>query len=189
LDLTIRHDGYSQGDLRAKRKRNAALIESALREDPHNPYLHFQAGVEEEIDQRWTSACGYFASALHFVGDQGKPYSHALAYRYLHALTRAGQINDALSWGLRFCERWPDSSDIHFAFGNACLDAAVRDPGNALNTWLPAAEAAWKTCLKIGENIQYESHVSGRGSYLAAQNLAILYGGVGKYSRSIPANR
>ena len=49
IDITALHDGYTEGDLIAKRQRNAALIRTALEEAPDNPYLHFQAGVEAEI--------------------------------------------------------------------------------------------------------------------------------------------
>jgi tetratricopeptide (TPR) repeat protein len=180
IDLTIQHDGYCQGDLAAKRQRNAALISAALSEDPDSPYLHFQAGVEDEIAQRWDSACEHFAVAIRLNGDRITPYSHPLAYRYVHALSRAGRINEALDFGLRARAQWPDSSDVHFAFGNVCLDASLLDPASALEVWLPAAETAWKQCLEIGESDAHEGHISGRGSYLAAQNLVVLYSGLGQ---------
>ena len=176
IDLTVMHDGYSVGDLKAKRKRNAALIQAALAEDPTSPYLHFQAGVEAEIDEKWERACEYFSAAIKLTTGRTTPYSHALACRQLHALSRSGRINDALEQGLQARERWPDSSDVHFAFGNVCLDAALLDPTSALEVWLPAAEAAWNRCLEIGETDKYEGHVSGRGSYMAAENLTVLYG-------------
>jgi glycosyltransferase involved in cell wall biosynthesis len=177
IDLTVMHDGYCVGDLEAKRQRNAALIQAALAEDPTSPYLHFQAGVEDEIQERWESACEHFAQAAQLTAGRLTPYSHPLAYRRLHALARAGRINEALELGLQAQSHWPDSSDVHFAFGNVCLDASLLDPAGALEVWLPAAESAWKQCLDIGECDRYEGHISGRGSYLAAQNLAVLYGG------------
>ena len=180
IDLTLQHDGYCQGDLAAKRQRNAALISKALTEDPDSPYLHFQAGVEDEIAQRWDSACEHFAAAIRLNGERLTPYSHPLAYRYVHALSRAGRINEALEFGLRATAQWPDSSDVHFAFGNVCLDASLLDPASALEVWLPAAETAWKQCLEIGESDSHEGHISGRGSYLAAENLAVLYGELGQ---------
>jgi tetratricopeptide (TPR) repeat protein len=174
IDITASHDGYSQGDLKAKRQRNAALIQAALAEDPTSPYLHFQAGVEAEIEQRWESACRHFDEALRLANGVEPPYAHALTCRHMHALARAGRINEALELGLRAREEWPDSSDVHFAFGNLCLDASILDPSSALQVWLPAAEAEWNVCLEIGETDRYEGHISGRGSHLAAQNLAVL---------------
>jgi tetratricopeptide (TPR) repeat protein len=175
IEVTALHDGYSQGDLSAKRQRNTALIKTALEEEPDSPYLHFQAGVEAEIEQRWASACEHFGEALRLLKGREQPYAHALACRHMHALARAGRINDALEHGLRAREKWPDSSDVHFAFGNVCLDASILDPSSALEVWLPAAEAAWKECLEIGETDLYEGHINGRGSYLAAHNLSTVY--------------
>jgi hypothetical protein len=65
-----------------------------------------------------------------------------------------------------------------------CLDASLLDPASALEVWLPAAEAAWKRCLEIGECDRHEGHISGRGSYLAAQNLAVVYSALGQKSLS-----
>lgn len=178
IDITAQHDGYSQRDLKAKRQRNAALINAALKETPDSAYLHFQAGVEAEIEQRWDSACTHFDEALRLMKGGEPPYAHALTCRHMHALARAGRINDALELGLRAREKWPDSSDVHFAFGNLCLDASILDPASALEVWLPAAEAAWSVCLEIGETDRYQGHISGRGSYLAAGNLAALHGGL-----------
>jgi tetratricopeptide (TPR) repeat protein len=180
IDITALHDGYSQGDLKAKRQRNATLIKTALEEEPDSPYLHFQAGVEAEIDQRWESACEHFDEALRVLKGREPPYAHAMACRHMHAMARAGRMNEALEFGIQAQEHWPNSSDVHFAFGNICLDAALCDPLSALEVWLPAAEQAWKRCLEIGENNQHNGHISGRGSYLAAQNLAVLYDGLGR---------
>jgi tetratricopeptide (TPR) repeat protein len=184
IDITALHDGYSQGDLKAKRQRNAALINSALKETPDSAYLHFQAGVEAEIEQRWESACVHFDEALRFMKGEEPPYAHALTCRLMHTLARAGRINEALELGLRAREKWPDSSDVHFAFGNSCLDAASLDPSNALEVWLPAALTAWMTCLEIGESCQHPGHIHGRGGALAAHNISAVLESLKKFGQS-----
>lgn len=175
LQVTVRHDGYIQGDLQHKRARNQALIALALARDPDNAYLHFQAGVEAEIAEDWPRACLHFERS-HLLArgrERPQPYAHGLAYRLIHALSRACRHEDALLRGLELTTQWPDSSDIQFAYGNACLDAAIADPASAREVWLPAARAAWERCLEIGEHDRYDGHVRGRGSYLAAHNLAV----------------
>lgn len=41
-------------------------------------------------------------------------------------------------------------------------------------------EASWQRCLQMGERPDLEGVVHGRGSFLAAGNLAVLRGGTGR---------
>ena len=41
------------------------------------------------------------------------------------------------------------------------------------------AETAWVRCLEIGERPELTGAVAGRGSYLAAHNLAVILDGTG----------
>lgn len=181
VDFTVLHDGYSASEQSRKRQRNAALLERAAAERPLDPYIQFQLGVEADAADQWESACFFYEKAEELSHKRAAPYRHALAYRRIHALCRAGRLQDALAVGVAATEQWADSADVHFAFGNACLDAAVADPSNALNTWLPAAEAAWIRCLEIGEHSPYNDHLRGRGGHLAAHNLAVIYAGTGQH--------
>jgi hypothetical protein len=76
------------------------------------------------------------------------------------------------------------SPDYHFTLGDLCLDGAVAHPGEALTEWLPMAEAAWLHCLAIGDRPDLNGHVAGRGSFLAAHNLHVVYEGLGDQSKS-----
>jgi hypothetical protein len=50
---------------------------------------------------------------------------------------------------------------------------------------MPIIEVAWLRCLEIGERPDLEGAVRGRGSYLAAQNLAVIYEGIGRFSEAL----
>jgi hypothetical protein len=64
--------------------------------------------------------------------------------------------------------------------GNLFLDRAIAQPRTAAVESLPMVEQAWLRCLAIGERPDLEGSVVGRGSFLAAHNLAVLYEGLGK---------
>jgi tetratricopeptide (TPR) repeat protein len=193
LNFTVLHDGYQKERAQDKNARNTALLMQSLAEDPHNAYLHFQLAVQAEIAQDWAKACSHYEQAQQLVSEQA-PFSKSLYTRYLFAMSQAGRMEDALAEGLKALQSWPDSADIHFTFGDLCLTAATQDPGRALDMWLPAAEASWLRCLEIGEQPQAESRVVGRGSFLAAHNLAVIYEHCGqadraKVYRQLSANR
>ena len=54
------------------------------------------------------------------------------------------------------------------------LDGAADEPARA-DEWVPLIESCWQRCLAIGERPDLEGAVAGRGSHLAAGNLALLY--------------
>lgn len=174
VDFTVLHDGYSASEHQRKRQRNAALLERAAAENPDDPYLLFQLGVEAEAVNDWARASLFYNRAGEISRNSAAPFMHSLAHRRIHVLCRANRVEEALEVGLDATREWADSADIFFAFGNACLDAAMRDLSRAMDVWIPAAEAAWLRCLEIGESSKYNSHVLGRGSNLAAHNLRVI---------------
>lgn len=184
LEFVVLHDGYRSAMSLSKHQRNLPLLAQSLAEDPTNPYLHYQMGVQSEVTQDWKSACDHYENARRY-GAAGMPFAHAMDSRNLYALGQAGRMEDALNLGIQARERWPASADIHFAFGDLCLSVAAKDPARALDTWLPAAEASWLRCLEIGEATDSDSRVLGRGSYLAAHNLAVIYEHCGQKERAL----
>jgi len=75
--------------------------------------------------------------------------------------------------------RYQHSPDFHFAAGNAFLDKGLSDPARALQSWLPQAVQAWQRCLSIGDQPELEGSMLGRGSFLAAFNLGVVFGVIG----------
>ena len=58
------------------------------------------------------------------------------------------------------------------------LDAALARPAQAAD-WLPLIEQAWLRAIEIGERADLPDTVRGRGSYLAAHNLAAFHESLG----------
>ena len=74
---------------------------------------------------------------------------------------------------------WGHSPDFFFALGDLLLDWAAEQPALAPEL-IPMIEEAWQRCLALGEHPEHEGAVRGRGSHLAAGNLALLYDLVGR---------
>ena len=75
--------------------------------------------------------------------------------------------------------RWEGSPDYWFVVGDLLLDWACEQPERSA-TLLPMIEGSWQRCLEIGERPDLEGAVQGRGSHLAATNLAVFYEGTGQ---------
>jgi hypothetical protein len=80
--------------------------------------------------------------------------------------------------------QWAHSPDYWFVVGDLLLDFACSQPEKAQEL-MPMIEASWLRCLEIGERPDLEGSVHGRGSYLAAQNLAVIYEGAGRSADAV----
>lgn len=183
LDVLVHHDGYEPAQAAKKLERNEVLLHAELKRQPNSSYHHFQFAVHLASQDRWPEALHSFMRSV-ALGGMSQPFAHELAVNLIHAQCRCQQFRDAIDLVPQLQQRWPASSDIHFAIGNLYLDVALAHPADAVDCWLPAAQQAWLTCLEIGEHGQGDVHVMGRGSYLAAHNLAVVYEGLGRSSEA-----
>ena len=178
LPLEVRHTGYRQAQLEHKQGRNRALLLKMLADSPADAYLLYQTGKDFEVYQQFDEAVQYYEQALEHVAPDAL-FRHDLVLRMIYALKRAGQLEQ----GIRFAEiempNWQHSPDYFFALGDLMLDWATRNPAQAVQEILPIVESSWSRCLEIGEQPELEGAVRGRGSYLAAHNLSVLYDGLG----------
>lgn len=170
--IHIGHDGYL--DLAHKKDRNRRLLEAALQREPDNLYYRYQLGKEFEVVEQDYAAAAFCYGAVLPRLDPELAYAHDLVMRYLFCLKRTRQFEVAIPLAAQWRERYRDSADFLFVLGDLLLDYAVADPAQA-QAVLPVVEAAWLNCLEIGEGGSYMNTVRGRGSFLAAHNLAVLY--------------
>lgn len=172
VPLRIAHDGYRDAAMRAKRERNLALLQRALAETPDDAYLWYQLGKEHSVRGEHEHACEPLARAAAATPGNA-PWRHDLVVRLLFALKRCARHDEAMRLAADELGAWPESPDFHFALGDLLLDWAAHAPQRA-HELLPMAEAAWQRCLAIGERTDLDGAVAGRGSMLAAHNLAVL---------------
>ncbi len=174
LPVLLGHDGFTAESLARKGDRNEVLLMADLRDHPEDPYLWFQLAKEHQVRGYPPQAALCFSEALRLASADA-PWRHSLVVRGLTALKDAGRLAEARA--LAEIERgaWSGSPDFHFAVGDLYLESAMADPARAVADLLPVAEAAWKRCLEIGEQPHLDGAVRGRGSFMAAHNLATLY--------------
>ena len=79
--------------------------------------------------------------------------------------------------------RCAEVPDFFFAVGDLLLDLAAEQPQHA-GVLLPMIEDAWRRCLQLGERPDLPETVPGRGSWLAAHNLALVLEGTGRASEA-----
>lgn len=177
--LVLGHDGYTAANLERKAGRNEALLMAELQAAPEDAYLWYQLAREHQVRGRPPQAALCFTEALRLAAFD-TPWRHGLVVRALTALKSAQRLDDALELAGAEIENWPNSPDFYFALGDLYLECANQAPERAATEFLPVVETAWKRCLEIGEQPALDGSVPGRGSHMAAYNLAVFYEALGQ---------
>ena len=183
VQLPIQHDGYLQLALAAKDGRNEALLLRALAESPDDAYLHYQLGKNYEIYGQFDQAVSCYSQALARSGAQS-PFRHDLVVRTIFSMKKANLHAQAIQLAESEMPNWQHSPDFFFALGDLMLDWATLNSAIAFEELLPIAESSWLTCLQLGDQPALAGSVTGRGSHLAAHNLAVLYDGMGNVDKA-----
>lgn len=178
LPVVVGHDGYRADALARKRGRNRALLEAELRDRPDDAYAWYQLGKDAAVYDDHERAEQGFARALALCRG-GEPWRHDLVARRLYTLKRLKRHDEGLALAGDELSANEVSPDYFFAVGDLLLDMAADRPQHAAEL-LPMIEQAWRRCLALGERPELEGAVAGRGSHLAAHNLALLLDGTGR---------
>ncbi|GAA0772675.1 hypothetical protein GCM10009108_01800 [Castellaniella ginsengisoli] len=183
LEVHVGHDGYMPEGLAAKKGRNEALLRQALAETPQDAYLAYQLGKELAIYGQHDEAARHFLQAMAY-STGAQQFRHDLVVRALYSLKQAGHLERAILLAEEEFPYWQDSPDYFFCVADVFLDWAIQHPAEAESRFLPIVESSWLKCLEIGERPDLSESVAGRGSYLAAQNLAVLYENTGRAAQA-----
>lgn len=184
MNVRIGHDGYRELQRQAKRARNQHLLQMALREHPDDAYLLYQSGKDLETAEDFVAAVPLYLRALTVLRQeadaaaQAPAWLHDLVVRLMFSLKSAGHFEAAVQLAEREMPHWQNSPDFYFALGDLLLDWAIAQPQRS-SELLPMIEGAWQRCLLIGEAPYLEGAVRGRGSFLAAHNLAVFHASLG----------
>ncbi|MCA1248664.1 glycosyltransferase [Massilia sp. MS-15] len=173
IPLWIDNDGMRRPERAAKRAQRAGLLLAAQAAAPQDARLAYQAGKLEEARGEHAAAAAHYRHALGLTAPDAA-WRHDLVVRAMFTLKMAGQPEEAVHLADLEMDNWQDSPDYYFALGDVLLELASRNPDTAPEV-LPMIEASWLRCLELGDQPALEGSVSGRGSFLAAHNLAVLY--------------
>jgi tetratricopeptide (TPR) repeat protein len=177
LPLVVGHDGYLEAHKAKKAGRNEKLLTLALAANPDDGYLHYQLGKDHEVRAQFGAAAPHYLRALE-CRSEGAGWRHDLVVRTLFTLKKLGRHDAAIALAEAEQAHWQGSPDFFFTLGDLLLDCAASTPGRA-GELLPMIESSWLRALAIGEQPQLQDTVRGRGSFLAAHNLAVLHGSLG----------
>ena len=178
VPLVIGHDGYLAAQRATKHARNERLLRMALAERPQDAYLHYQLGKDLELRGQFEAAEPHYAQALR-DGDARAAWRHDLVLRTLFTRNKLARFEAAMALAEAEMPHWQQSPDFHFALADLLLGWAASEPARAAEL-LPMIEAGWHKALEIGERPDLHDTVHGRGSYLAAHNLAVLHTSLGR---------
>jgi len=182
MALRLQHDGYLPDAMARKRGRNRRLLQQALLDDPDDAYLHYQLGKDFEVHGDFVAAAPCFSRAL-ARADRSAGWRHDLLLRQLFTLKKLGRFEAGMALAQREMEHWAHSPDFFFTLGDLLLDWAAARPAMAASL-LPMIESSWLRALHIGENPTLQDTVSGRGSFLAAHNLAVMFEALGDAAKA-----
>lgn len=177
--LRVGHDGYSPTALEAKRGRNRHLLQVALLEQPGNPYLMYQMAKDASVYEEHALADAWFRAAWAHRPPVSESWEIDLVVRWLDTLKVLQRHDEGVDLARQAHVRCSDSPDFHFSIGCLMLDWTALAPHRA-DELLASAESSWRRCLDIGEQPSQSGTVSGRGSHLAAFNLALILEGTGR---------
>lgn len=178
LALQVGHDGYLPERLASKRGRNRSLLAQDLALRPDDAYLWYQFGKDASVYDEHEQAEAAFARAAALPHPERGWWLDLMARR-LFALKQLKRHGEGLMLAEQELGRCAESPDYFFALGDLLLDFAADEPAQA-DALLPMIESAWQRCLEIGERPELSGAVAGRGSHLAAHNLALLLDGTGR---------
>lgn len=183
LPLVLGHDGYLPVHMQGKEGRNAHLLNLALAAQPDDPYLQYQLGKDFEVRGAFAQAAPWFDKACAGAPLQA-PWRHDLVLRRLFTLKKLKAFEAALAFAQQELPRWEGlSPDFYFALGDLFLDWAQHDSARA-GELLPMIESSWEEAIRIGERPELPDTVRGRGSFLAAHNLAVLHESLGRQAEA-----
>ena len=177
LPLQVGHDGYLGAQMAQKQGRNQTLLQGALSAQPDDAYLRYQLGKDFEVRAEFASAAPHYLQALVQV-DTRDAWRHDLVLRTLFTLKKLGRFEEAITLAQTEMPHWSESPDFYFTLGDLLLDWAASAPERAAEL-LPMIESSWVRAIEIGERPELHDTVKGRGSFLAAHNLAVLHSSLG----------
>ncbi|MDY4064818.1 MAG: glycosyltransferase [Ligilactobacillus agilis] len=123
VELKMYHDGYAgAGVVKAKSKRNLALLLQDLKNDEHNIYLLFQVGMSYLNLEQYELALKYFEEEFANRNfNYSYVYAYDVCYGYLKALLTLGQTDLVLAKLTYFAKKFPNLADFWYDAGDFYL--------------------------------------------------------------------
>ncbi len=163
-DVTVRHTGYSDRALRAKKlERDTRILLGELCERPSDPFVLFNLGMIAHERRQWIEALGYLNRSL-----AGSAPTDSITRKLYALIARVHESLGDSDEALRICGQGlaidPEDAELWFRKG-----VAHRHRGEPAE-----AEAAWRRILTLRRPRKFASMDQGIYGHVTRRNLAVL---------------
>jgi tetratricopeptide (TPR) repeat protein len=163
-DLVVRHTGYTDAALRARKlDQDSRILQAELTERPEDPFVLFNLGAIAVERQEWRVALGYLGGSL-----ARSARSDSITRKLFALLARVHQMLGDTRAALHVCGEGLslDPEDAELLFRKAVMH---RHRGESTQ-----AEACWRRILGLRRRHQFASLDMGIYGHLTRRNLAAL---------------
>jgi len=163
-DVTVRHTGYTDRVLRARKlDRDAKILRQELAERPDDPFVLFNLGAIAIERQDWRQALGYLRHSL-----AGSAPTDSITRKLYALIARSHQMLGEPQQALAACAAGlaVDPDDAELLFREAVVRRQIGDNDGA--------ERFWRRVLTLKRPEQFASVDQGIYGHLTRRNLAAL---------------
>jgi tetratricopeptide (TPR) repeat protein len=163
-DVTVRHTGYVDQALRARKlDRDTRILRAELDERPDDPFVVFNLGAIAVERKDWNGALGFLQKSL-----AGSAPTDSIVRKLFALIARVHQMTGDSQAALRTCAEGLrlDHEDAELWFRKAVVH---RQRGESTE-----AESCWRRILTLHRPDQFCSVDQGIYGHLTRRNLAVL---------------
>ncbi len=140
---------------------------------PGDPEMLMDLAEVLRADGRVAEALEAYTEALAHLEPE-HPRRHELVVEAIDTARAAHRFRHAIALMDEHMAAWRDSPDFAFVVGDLFFEMLLREPAK-VEQLAPLAVSCWKRCLDMGDRPDLAGSLTGRGSFLAAQNLYALH--------------
>jgi tetratricopeptide (TPR) repeat protein len=163
-DITVRHTGYTDRALRARKlDRDAKILHEELADRPDDPFVLFNLGAVAVERQDWRGALGHLIHSL-----AGSAATDSITRKLNALIARSHQMLGEFQQALAACAKGLslDPDDAELLFREAIVRRQTGDTHGA--------ERCWRTILTLKRPDEFASVEQGIYGHLTRRNLAAL---------------
>lgn len=161
----------------ARWRHDRTIMETVLLQGlsvrPGDPEMLMDLAEVLRADGRLVEALDTYLEVLGRL-EPDHPRRHELVIETLDAARAARRFSIGIALMDEHMAAWRDSPDFAYVVGDLFFEMLLAEPAHAAQL-APLAKSCWTRCLDMGDRPELAGSLTGRGSFLAAQNLYTLH--------------